>query len=348
MSNFRLGSFVSPAPSLPRRLQNADMASALESVDGRINSMEALGGAVGSAITVAQSSTARIDALVAEVATLKQVLAVEMATMSSQFKNSGAKKHVAMLRDYAGSTATAIERGAVEGINAIKTGAVGTAASIRTLVDQADNALTAGLLDIDELVAAGVEEAARLAPYQGSGPHIKQVTGIDYKNTKSYLMWAKDSKAANGYVKGRMFYKVKFNLNQPGYFTSGSDEIFYACRALSMALFETDGVERDLVPPCNHWSRHQNVGGIGQCFMVELAYFSHCGGAGYWGWTQACAGIPETDLRGAIGFESSWENYDRHYGHQAGPNKHRWVNSYTASTEMQYTLCTSQNSNFKK
>lgn len=326
---------------------NTDIAAQLSSLEGRVTSMEALGDAVGSAISVSQSSTARLDELVAEVAALKQKLAVDVAELESGISTAGQKQHLNMLREHASNTAQTIVTGAVNGIQAVKLASVSTANTIRATLDAGDRAVDEALANIDDLVADGVEQAKKLAPFSGTPDHIKQVTGIDYKNTKSYLVWEKASQSSSGYVRGRKFYKVKFNLAKPGYFTSGSDELFMACRALSMALFEKDGKERDLVPPCNHWSRHQNVGGQGQCIMIERSYFSHCGGGGYWSWQIACGGIKESDLRGIVGYESTWENYDRHLCHRNGANSHTWCNPYSQTTTYQYTLCTSNNVNFK-
>lgn len=327
---------------------NSAMASKLDSIGGRVDSMEALGDTVGSAITVAQSSTARLDDLVAEIAGLKAKLAVNVDSMKSTFKNSGQHAHIKMVRQHAQNTANALDTGAVKGIGSVMEASVNTAATIQKSLDSAKAMLSMSIDNLDTVVEDAIEEAKKKSVYQGSAEHIKEVTGIDYKNTKSYLVWTKTSNSYSSQVKGRKFYKIKFNLKTPGYFTSGSDEMFMACRALSMKLFEDDKVERDLVPPCNHWSRRQNVGGIGQCFMVERSYFSHCGGGGYWHWQHACGGIAESDLRGIVGYESTWENYDAHLCHRGGANSHTWCYPYRGQAAYQYTLCTSQNVNFKK
>ena len=327
---------------------NGALANDLDSVGGRVNSMEALGDSVGSAIKVAQSSTARLDDLVAEIAGLKAKLAKNVESAKTTFQNSGQKEHVKMVRQHAQTTANLLDSGAVAGIGSVMEASVQTASTIEKSVAAARASLDVALDDIDTLVADGVKEAMSNSVFVGSPQHIKQVTGIDYKNTKSYLIWAKVSQAANSYVKGRKFYKVKFNLKQPGYWTSGSDELFMACRALSMQMFEADKIERDLVPPCNHYGRGRVVGGNGQCFWVERSYFSHCGGGGYWAWQHACAGIAEKDLRGIVGYEDTQENYDSHLVHRNGANNHAWASPYKTQAAYQYTLCTSQNSNFKK
>merc|ERR1712146_123612 len=43
-------------------------------------------------------------------------------------------------------------------------------------------------------------------------------------------------------VKGRVFYKVKFNVRTPGWWSVNSDELFAACSALSTYLRRQDGM----------------------------------------------------------------------------------------------------------
>merc|ERR1719337_208882 len=168
--------------------------------------MEALGDTVGSAITVAQSSTARLDDPVAEIAGLKAKLAVNVDSMKSTFKNSGQHAHI---------TANALDTGAVKGIGSVMEASVNTAATIQKSLDSAKAMLSMSIDNLDTVVEDAIEEAKKKSVYQGSAEHIKEVTGIDYKNTKSYLVWTKTSNSYSSQVKGRKFYKIKFNLKTP-------------------------------------------------------------------------------------------------------------------------------------
>jgi len=207
------------------------------------------------------------------------------------------------------------------------------------MVDEAMDALN------DKVDEAKVK-AASSSSFTGSDEHIKQVTGFAPDEVNKYWDGKVTTSSSNyGYVRGRKFYKVKFNIVTPGYWSANSDEIFYACMALSIHLRRKDGVERDLRPPCNHWG-HWKSGGLGQCVPIENSYFSHCGGGGYWEQNTACGGVPESYLRYTIGYEENRHNYDRHLVHNDGSNWHDWRDSQTNSN-WQYAMCTGGNQNFR-
>jgi hypothetical protein len=212
-------------------------------------------------------------------------------------------------------------------------------ANFESMVDDAMDELSAK-------VEKAKSDAEGSSTYTGSDAHIKQVTGFAPDEINKY--WdgkVTTSTSQHGYVRGRKFYKVKFNIMTPGYWSSNSDEIFYACQALSIHLRRKDGIERDLRPPCNHWG-HWKAGGLGQCVPIERSYFSHCGGGGYWEQNRACGGVPENYLRYTIGYEENRHNYDRHLVHNDGSNWHDWRDSMSNSN-WQSTMCTGGNQNFR-
>jgi hypothetical protein len=201
----------------------------------------------------------------------------------------------------------------------------------------------------DEMEATIDQEMASLlggTGFVGTDEHIKQVTGFSPDEVDKY--WdgkVLTSVADASEVKGRKFYKVKFNTKQPGYFTSGADELFMACRALSVHMQRTDGIERDLRPACNHFG-HDRSGGLGQCIWIYNSYFSHCGGSGFWQQNVACGGIEEPELRMTVMYETNQHNWDRQFVHYDRANGHGWVDPYKESA-FQSVLCTGGNQNYK-
>jgi len=191
-----------------------------------------------------------------------------------------------------------------------------------------------------------IDEAVGTLPFWGSEEHLHQVTGFYSHEVDKY--W--DGKAVvstsdHGDVKGRIFYRVKYNIRTPGYWSGNSAELFMACSALSTYLRSKDGLERDLRPVCNH-QHHARHGGTRGCIWIRGSYFSHCGGGGYWRVNEACGGVPEEWLRQSVPYELNRHNNDRHLVHQNCANCHRWWDPYTPG-EFQYTICSGGNRHYK-
>ena len=297
-------------------------------------------------VKLAATTMARIDNVMAKVAEVRQEVTGSMAKLTKQVESTISFKewvaHDVALRavqkaamEQAAANSAALEAELFEPVVVIE----GELENFEKDVDAAIEAMEAR-------VAEAKADAMQSTTYTGSDAHIKQVTGFAPDEVNKY--WdgkVTTSTSSYGYVRGRKFYKVKFNIVSPGYWSANSDEIFYACQALSIHLRRKDGIERDLRPPCNHWG-HWKSGGLGQCVPIESSFFSHCGGGGYWEQNQACGGVPESYLRYTIGYEENRHNYDRHLVHNEHSNWHDWRDSQTAS-KWDSAMCTGGNQNFR-
>jgi len=220
--------------------------------------------------------------------------------------------------------------------------------NIAVKTEEVKAVLDGRMKSMEDRINSAMDEVLANAAYTGSDEHIKQVVGYYPDDIEKVGAWNGEeytSTADHGEVRGRNFYSVTFNTKQRGFFTSGSDELFMACRALSIYLYRQDGVERDLRPPCNHYG-HSRYGGLGQCIWINRAYFSHCGGSGYWRQNEACGGVPESKLRNTVMYETNQHNWDRHYVHYDRANHHGWTNAYQTNS-YDRTLCTGGNQNFR-
>lgn len=322
------------------------MVNSAASVSATLDQMESFAARVGPAAKIALTSVERIDNAFDKVGDAKAEIVAGIAQMKAAMQDTksfaDAKKGldkatadikeqrdagVAALHDYRKAVAANFEK-ANANAKKISTETTKLIATMQASVKKA----------VDDVKKNGV--------FQFTDEHIHQITGFYPDEVSKY--WDGDaivSASQYGQVKGRLFYKVKFNIRTPGWWSSNSDELFAACAALSTYLRRQDGVERDLRPPCNHYN-HNRVGGMGQCIQIERSYFSHCGGGGYWQDNIACGGIPEAKLRNTVGYETLEHNYDRHLCHRTSANNHGWYDSYRSSS-YEYTMCTGGNSAYK-
>jgi hypothetical protein len=144
----------------------------------------------------------------------------------------------------------------------------------------------------------------------------------------------------NGHA-GRIMYKVKFNVNNPGFWYPDRNEMFHACRSLSKDLADYDGIDRSLKPACDtDWACDSNG--------VRLAgsYLSHCGSGGHRR-TAHCVGMSDYFLGGSCMYNRhhSWSGC-RMLRHDGRPNHHHWADCYARSgVQCEHTICTAANGN---
>lgn len=318
------------------------------SIGGDLDMMSTLAKSVGPAAKIALTSVTRLDNAAASVAEAR----AEIGEVSMRLA-------AAKLDTVSYSNAKAAMAGATKAVNgqrdagfaALKKYKSDVGGKFATAGDNAKkiNAATAKLVaDMTKAVKDAVAGVKKNAVFTGSDEHCKQVSGFYPDDVQTSGAWDGKhfvSSSDRGDVKGRIFYKMQFNMNTAGWWSSNSDELFVACQGLSTYLRRADGIERDLRPPCNHYN-HPRVGGMGQCIQIDHSFFSHCGGGGYWSQNLACGGIPEPELRMVVGYETLEHNYDRHLCHYTGANSHGWENAYTGQG-YKYTLCTGGNSHFR-
>jgi len=323
-----------------------EMGHKSDAVAASLDMMESFAEAVGPAAKIALTSVERIDNAAVSVAAAKTEIVAGLKVMAATKANTVTYKQA---NDALTKSSENINAAFAEGSKALKDYRKKVTDNFEAATNNGKKIGAATRKLINEMTAAvkkAVTDAASKGNYEGTHAHIKQVTGIDYNEPSQY--WdgkAVVSNSERGNVKGRIFYKVKFNLKQAGYWTANSDELFLACTALSTYLRQQDGVERDLRPPCNHYN-HPRVGGMGQCIQIDHSYFSHCGGGGYWRESIACGGVSESWIRNTVGYETLEHNYDRHLVHRQSSNSHSWADSFKQSG-YQYTLCTGGNMNFR-
>jgi hypothetical protein len=227
----------------------------------------------------------------------------------------------------------------------------GIIVAVDALHDQAvalDNAVSGRIQAMLDQIDETVTEVKEKGSFYGSTDHIKQVTGFHPIDDIEKYWDGKvvTSAADHEKVKGRKFYRVKFNNEQPGFFTTGADELFFICKGLDKYLRSLDGISRDLRPPCNHYN-HARVGGLGQCIFIWNSYFSYCGqSTGYYHQNVACGGIPEEYLRMSVQYETTSHNWDRHLVHGNGAMQQQWQGPYNKSPYI-YSFCTSGNMNYR-
>ena len=287
-------------------------------------------------------------AIVDEVAALKTTMVTEVTALKNRLRAAASKDGLTRHQDVSVERSWAI----LQAGRAARQKWIDELADSKVLI-KAVHARVKQTIDnqipaLKKEVASKMEQVLKSLPFHLSDDHIEQVVGFRPHEIEKYWDGKKyQSKAANAEVVNRMFYKVLFNARKPGYWTSGQDEMFLSCHALSVYLYRQDGIERDLRPACNRAS-NTNVGGLGQCINIRDTYFSHCGGSdsGYWRMEQACGGVPEAVLRNTIGYEDNSHNHDRHLVH-GGPNSHWWSDPYQTNN-FQYVMCTGGNQNFKK
>jgi hypothetical protein len=143
----------------------------------------------------------------------------------------------------------------------------------------------------------------------------------------------------NGH-KRRIFYKVKFNIMNPGFFYPNRDEMKQACTRLSQDLEDLDGVDRDLKPACDvDWACD------GDGVRLSGTYLSNCGCGSRPRYRQ-CAGMSEEMLGGACMYnrQNSWNGCHmlRHDGLNC---HHHWADCYARSgVQCEHTICTAAKS----
>jgi hypothetical protein len=319
----------------------------LAGLTARANGVAGAMNSVTAGIKLVQSNIERLDKVVERLAELKGDVVTAKANGENAIASAASSADFQIYTEGAVGTATAgVQEAkdliAIDGIS----GALGMS---KNLAARTQNKLDKEFKELSESLTKDINN--KLKAVKGSNyftaNHIKQVTGIDVADHSKY--WdgkTYTSESNNGEVRGRKFYKVKFNLKSKGYRTSGDSEIFLACRALSNYLRSKDGKERDLRPPCNHYN-HRRTGGLGQCVFIRQSYFSHShNGGGYWGWKEAGGGIKEEVLRMTSGYEQNNHNNDHHLVHR-GPNSHTWWKAYRSGS-YEYTMCTSGNRFYKE
>jgi len=311
--------------------------------DGVANSMAS----VTAGIQLVQNNIARLDTVISKLAELKgETLAAQQE--GNMYMHAAADSaSLKAGQDNAEAIATmALERTknmiAVDDIS-------GAGGKAKSLADATAEMLNKEMVAISKKVTADINKKLEAVGGSnwGSDEHIFQVTGFKSAETNKYWDGKTYTSAANhGEVRGRKFYKVKFNIKAKGYRTSNDNEVYMACKALSNALRAKDGVERDLRPPCNHYN-HRRTGGLGQCIFIRDSYFSHShNGGGYWGWERAGGGIKQEVLKLTSGYEQTNHNSDHHLVNRGG-NSHTWWKAYKSGA-YEYTMCTSGNKNYKK
>jgi hypothetical protein len=327
---------------------NDDNVKISASLIARVAAIESGAVPFQASVDLASSSMARLDAVVAEVAALKTAMVVDVTALKNRLSVAANQADLSHHQDVAVERQTAILQAGRAARQAMIDELETSKAKVKVLATRVSAKIAKSLPALKKSITDNMEEVLASLPYHYSDDHIEQVVGFRPEEIEKY--WDGKviiSKADNGEVKSRRFYKVLFNARKPGYWTSGSDEMFMSCMALSVHLYRQDGIERDLRPACNH-EGHWDIGGMGQCVSIRSSYLSHCGGSssGYWSVNRACAGIPEQTLRNTIGYEDASHNHDRHLIHN-GPNNHWWEDPYNTK-QFQYVMCTGGNQNFKK
>jgi len=328
--------------------ENSDGVIVTANLNARVAAIETALTPIRSSVALAQSSMARLDAIVAEVASLKRTLVVDVGALDKKLAESAEINALNYHKDETIKNAWAIQSaGRVARAAMIARISKTKASAIKTQVRVNKN-VVGKIAKMQKDVEEQMEAVLENMPFQRSDEHIFQVTGFRPDEIEKY--WdgkVYKSKANNNEVAGRLFYRIQYNAVKPGYWTSNSDEMIMGCHALSVHLYRQDGVERDLRPPCNHYGHH-TWGGLGNCIFIMRSYFSHCGGSsgGYWSMQESCAGVPEPVLRNMPCFEDCQHNNDRHLSHNA-PNWHDWRDPYRQDG-WTHTLCTGGNQNFKK
>lgn len=321
-------------------------AANLDLLEARVAAIEENQGMVVSGVQLAQSSMDRVDSIVNEVSMIQKQMSESMSKLETTHKTLPTFDDVRAM-DYT------IEKELGDAVakdkRAGKVAKEGIIVAVNALHDQAvalDNAVSGRIQAMMDQIDDTVTEVKEKGAFYGSIDHIKQVTGyhaIDdiekYWDGKTVTSAAEHQK-----VRGRKFYRVKFNAVTPGYFTSGSDELFFICMGLDKYLRSLDGISRDLRPPCNHYN-HARVGGLNQCIFIWNSYFSYCGGTGFYSQNIACAGVPEEYLRMSVQYETTSHNWDRHLVHHNAAMNHRWQDPYKPSAYI-YSFCTSGNMNY--
>jgi hypothetical protein len=323
-------------------------AANLDLLEARVAAIEDNQGMVVSGVKLAQSSMERVDGIVSEVSVIRQELSNSISLLETKHRvlvdTEGVADMEYQINKELGDAVNADKRAG----DAAKAGIVSSVNNLKAKATALNDAVQGRIDTMQAKIDDAVQTVKEKGAFYGSAEHIKQVCGFHPLDEVEKYWDGKviTSASDHGNVRGRKFYRVKFNLVRKGFFTSGSDELFLACKGLDMYLRSVDGIGRDLRPPCNHYG-HMRVGGLGQCIFIWDSYFSHCGGGGYWRQNQACGGIPEEYLRMSVQYETTWHNWDRHYAHFNGVNNHGWVNPYQESP-YEYSFCTSGNMNYNK
>jgi len=322
-------------------------AASIDTLAYRVAAIENTQNILTSGVQLSQTSMGRVDGIVGVIGELRKDLSEAVSQLETMQKSSISTD---TLTDTWNAVQRKLDRAVLKDKRAAETFTPGLRVAVANLESQYGNLRKAvfGQLDtISDFVDDALDEVASKMVTYGTDSHIKQVCGYEsheiskYWDEKKYV-----STANNGRVKGRIFYRIKFNIANQGYFTSGMDELLLGCMALSKYLRSQDGLERDLRPACNHYGHH-NIGGMGQCIFIWENYFSHCGGGGYWEQNRACGGVPEPALRMGVYWETAYHNNDRLMRHNNAANSHSWQDPYRNS-DYQYTMCTGGNMNFRE
>lgn len=323
-----------------------NMADGAASVSATLDKMESLAAKVGPAAKIALTSVERIDNAFDKVGDAKSEITAGIAQMNAALQDTVSFAEAAKGIEEAKAKINEHRDAGVEALHQYRQAVAANFEKASGNAKKIGEESTKLISQMQDAVKKAIDGAKKKGVFYFTDEHIYQLTGFYPNEIEKY--WDGDaiiSTSSRSEVKGRVFYKVKFNVRTPGWWSVNSDELFAACSALSTYLRRQDGIERDLRPPCNHYN-HDRVGGMGQCIHIDHSYFSHCGGGGYWQDNIACGGIPEPKLRYTVGYETLEHNYAHHLVHRNRANSHEWRDALRSS-EYEYVMCTGGNSAFR-
>jgi len=244
-------------------------AANLDLLEARVAAIEGNQGMVVSGVKLAQSSMERVDMIVNEVSIIREELSESVSKLDTAHKSLVTKDGVLdMMYNIEKDLGSAVAADKKAGDDA-RAGIISAVKSLKTQAQALDDSVADKIKTMVDKIDESVAIVKAKGAFYGSDNHLEQVTGYHPINDIEKYWDGKvvTSGSDHGRVRGRKFYRVKFNAITPGFFSSGSDELFMICLGLDKYLRLLDGISRDLRPPCNHYG-HPRVGGLGQCIFI--------------------------------------------------------------------------------
>merc|ERR1719378_1217353 len=223
-----------------------NMANGAASVSATLDKMESLAAKVGPAAKIALTSVERIDNAFDKVGDAKSEITAGIAQMNAALQDTVSFAEAGKGIDEAKAKINEHRDAGVEALHQYRQAVAANFEKASGNAKKIGEESTKLISQMQDAVKKAIDGAKKKGVFYFTDEHIYQLTGFYPNEIEKY--WDGDaiiSTSSRSEVKGRVFYKVKFNVRTPGWWSVNSDELFAACSALSTYLRRQDGIERD-------------------------------------------------------------------------------------------------------
>jgi hypothetical protein len=259
----------------------------------------------------------------------------EEAAAAAKFANDGAANALTAAHQELLRTVSDLDDNATEAVAYGKT-------EQAKLEDELSAHVESKLEELEEFVSGALNGYQQKKTWANSTDDPKYGNGND-RNYELIQVAIAPANTENGHA-GRVMYKIKFNVNNPGFWYPNREELHRGCSQLSEDLKSLDGIDRGIKPACDtDWACD------GNSVALRGSYLSNCG-CGSRPRNRECIGMSKDFLGGSAMYNRyhSW-NGCWMLRHDSIDCHHHWAHCYSNSdVQAEHTICTSSNNNKNK